>query len=144
MRKGRFNQFNYLVDTPGPMGKSVEDLVIGTKISCGSEVHCLDPSTTPLPWNERYFQSVQQPETAKIKIGVLEPDPFMPVTEAVKRAMLQTQQALIELGYEVVPFHFTKEEWSEQRELFFAMVANGSAGKEIADFRASGESMLPT
>ena len=81
---------------------------------------------------------------AKIRIGVLEPDPFMPVTEAVKRAMLQTQQALIDLGYEVVPFHFTNEEWSEQRELFFAMIANGSAAKEMADFHASGESMLPT
>ena len=39
--------------------------------------------------------------------------------------MKQTEQALRELGYNVVPFFFTDEVWDVGRDLAMSMAANG-------------------
>ena len=54
-RKNEFNQFNYLLGTAGPMGKTAEDLVIASKITFDQNAHLLDPIITPSPWNDGYF-----------------------------------------------------------------------------------------
>jgi hypothetical protein len=41
------------------MGSSVDDLVVGIKIQSDPEVHKDDPFTTPFPWKENNFTSVQ-------------------------------------------------------------------------------------
>lgn len=57
-RKERFNQFNHLVSTAGALGKTVDDLIIGTQIQCDPDVHLLDTRTPPCPWNEDYFSGI--------------------------------------------------------------------------------------
>ena len=54
-------------------------------------------------------------------------DPFMPVTNAVKRALAITEKALKDLGYEVVPFKMEANEWKKYRDIMFGMLVNGSA-----------------
>ena len=78
-----------------------------------------------------------------MRIGVLQPDPFLPVTEATARALKLTETALQELGYEVVPFEFSPEDWSAQRDLLFGMLANGAAGAQADDLLAECETVLP-
>ena len=49
----------------------------------------------------------------------------MPTSDAVRRAIKETEKALRELGYNVVPFFLTDEVWDLGRELEMAMTANG-------------------
>jgi len=57
-RKERFNEAKHLLSTPGPMGSSADDLVIGMKILCDKDQYLVDPFTSPCPWNDEYFLSV--------------------------------------------------------------------------------------
>jgi len=57
-RKNGFSMFNYLVGTPGPMGKSSRDLTIGMRVACDPNSHLLDPLTTPMPFNEANYKSI--------------------------------------------------------------------------------------
>ena len=49
----------------------------------------------------------------------------MPTSDAVRRAVKETEKALRELGYNVVPFFLTDEVWDLGRELEMAITANG-------------------
>ena len=57
-RKERFNQFNYLLSGSGPLGNTVDDLIVGTKVHCDPDVHKLDSLTPPCPWNDDFFAGV--------------------------------------------------------------------------------------
>ena len=82
------------------MGSSVDDLVVGIKIQSDPEVHKEDPFTTPFPWKENNFQSVQGSTNArKTKVAVLQESSFLPCTDSVKRAIKLTEKALRDLGY---------------------------------------------
>ena len=140
-RKNRFNEFNYLVATCGPLGKTAGDLEIGMKICCDPNLHLMDPLTTPMPFNEENFSRIQNPQG--MKVGMVTLDPFMPVTNSVKRALKMTEQALKEMGYEVVPFLITADEWRNYRDLLVGMFANGSALRQAYDLINSGETILP-
>ena len=49
----------------------------------------------------------------------------MATSDAVRRAVKETERALRELGYNVVPFFLTDEVWDLGRELEMAITANG-------------------
>jgi len=49
--KMRFNSFNHLVSTLGPMGASVDDLVVSMEALCHPNVNKLDHMCVPCPWN---------------------------------------------------------------------------------------------
>jgi len=49
-RKIRFNKFNHMMEVAGPLGCSINDLVVGTKIIFDPHVYKVDPVTTPTPW----------------------------------------------------------------------------------------------
>ena len=55
-RKIRFKHTNHIVSTPGPMGSSVEDLIVGMKVMTKPNVHHLDPLTAPCPWDNDIFE----------------------------------------------------------------------------------------
>ena len=49
----------------------------------------------------------------------------MATSDAVRRAVKETEKALRQLGYNVVPFFLTDEVWDLGRELEMAITANG-------------------
>ena len=126
-RKDRFEEFDYFQSAICPMGQSVEDCIVGFKVMA-NPAHQKDPFQAPSQWNDLDFicaQSDQNP-VDHVKIGILEESPFLPCTEAVKRAMKITKQALKDLGYNVVPFFLTDEVWDNARDLIASMMANGT------------------
>ena len=71
---------------PGPLGKSVDDLVIGMKILTNQAEH-----TQPvLPWKESDFLIVQKnfaDESKKFKVGIMFPPDHLPISTSVRRAL---------------------------------------------------------
>ena len=51
---------------------------------------------------------------------------------AVKRALSKVENALVELGFEVVPFTFDTDKWTKMRDVMMGLLANGPA-KQILD-----------
>jgi len=51
-RKIRFTPSKHLAATPGPLGSTVDDLVVGMKVHSAPNVHRFDPFAAPCPWND--------------------------------------------------------------------------------------------
>lgn len=107
----RYESFNHLQFTTGPIGTSVSDCVLGTKVQLDADVQFADPNLKPSEWNEDAFLAAQDVSDIKPKIGILQDSPFLPTGAAVKRAVYYAEFTLKRLGYEVVPFFLTDEVW---------------------------------
>ena len=94
--------YNHFTSTIGPIGATVDDLILGTKISFDPKVHLIDPYCSPSPWRDQDFIEVSTKPKKQIKIGVIEESPLFPCSESVKRTMKLAQKALEDMGYEVV------------------------------------------
>ena len=68
-------------------------------------------------------------------------DPFMMPTVAVMRALKMTKKALIDLGYEVVEFKMSPQEWNTQREIMMGLIANGPGVLSATDLQAGCETI---
>jgi hypothetical protein len=92
-------------------------------------IHKLDPFQPPSPWQSEKYLGIQDPdEVQQVKIGILQESPFLPLSDSVKRAIKQTERALKDMGYYVVPFFLTDEVWEQGRKYMNAIVANGFKG----------------
>jgi len=76
---------------------------------------------------------------SKIKVGILVESPFLPVSNATKRAMDLTRRALVEEGYNVIDTLITPEEFAEGRNILLGIVVSGFAPTVIKDLEESGE-----
>ena len=56
--------------------------------------------------------------------------------------MKLTEQALKDLGYEVVPFVLPEETWEKGRNFLIGMLSNGAAPNMLKDFLKEGEALL--
>jgi Asp-tRNA(Asn)/Glu-tRNA(Gln) amidotransferase A subunit family amidase len=75
-RKIRYNAFNHIYSVVGPMGSSVEDLIIGMRVQCDTDINLYDPLTTPSPFREdEMLQVYNEPE--RVKIGILRENNFL-------------------------------------------------------------------
>ena len=48
-------------------------------------------------------------------------------TDAVQRALKLTEKTLKDMGYEIVRYKFSAQQWEEARFIMFGLTANGSA-----------------
>ena len=60
-----------------------------------------DPLVAPVSWNEELYADKQ-----KLRIGYIVDDPFFPVSEANKRAILESVELLKKNGHELIPLKF--------------------------------------
>ncbi|KAF2813069.1 fatty-acid amide hydrolase [Mytilinidion resinicola] len=79
----------------GPMGKTLDDIVLFSKTVVGLEPWMQDPKCLPIPW-----RSVE-PKT-KLKIGVIWNDGIVTPTPPVQRALRETVEKLKKAGHEVI------------------------------------------
>ena len=140
-RSNKFSAFNHLSGVIGPMGKSVDDLIVGMKVQLDGEIHKFDPLTAPSPFKQHEFDQVST-DPKKIKIGILNESSLIPVSQSVKRAMVIAEKALGDLGYQIVQFNIDEDFWTRGREFFMGMAANGNSPPMIDDFKTECETML--
>ncbi|KAF9485469.1 amidase [Pholiota conissans] len=84
-----------IVTVAGPMGRSVEDLELISRVTFG--VPSSDYLVPPLP-----FREVAMPK--KLKFGYYTSDNYIKASPACKRAVLETVEALRNAGHECVEF----------------------------------------
>ena len=54
--RDNFTQFTQIRTSPGPMGKSVNDLVLGFKMLSNENIHHYDSLIPPMPFNQGLFE----------------------------------------------------------------------------------------
>ena len=109
--------------TVGALGTTIQDLISGAKILFDPAIHMIDSQVAPVPWLEDRFSQVQE-EPQNIKIGMLEESKFLPLSESAKRAMKMTEDALKELGYQVVPFSLDEMTWRQANDFYVGLTSN--------------------
>ena len=168
-RKNRFQTFRNILPCIGPIAATVDDCLLAFKVQCSDKSNHLDPLQTPSVFDEKLFNSVykkmedaeeavegdmeqaeggdgeeeEEVDLSKIKIGILQESPLAPLSDATKRAMKQTERALKELGYQVVPFFLTDEVWEQSRDLMNAVLANATMPGMINDIKENNEDVPP-
>ncbi|CDW82816.1 UNKNOWN [Stylonychia lemnae] len=106
---------------PSAFGKTVQDVVIGTKFFFNPLMHRIDLTQLSTPWNESLYQ---RGLSGKIKIGYCDSLPTTPAMASIKRAIHEAKQALEEQGYELVPIEFSAAEVKEASEIMLSMVSH--------------------
>lgn len=87
-RLNQYNLFNKVRPVAGPIGGSVDDLILGMKVQCDEQINVYDPTCLPCPWNESKFLDIMQAsDRQSIKIGILQESDHLQVSESVKRAL---------------------------------------------------------
>jgi len=144
-KRARFDEFSYLRPTIGPIAQSIDDCILGLKVQLDSKAHEFDPLQPPQTWNQAKFEMASGEETiGQIKIGILQESPFLPVSDAVRRAMKETERSLKELGYLVVPYFLTDEVWKQGMDLMMSLVANGYLSQLLSDIDDECETLSPS
>ncbi|KAF8159688.1 amidase [Crassisporium funariophilum] len=93
--KGPVPGFDGIVSTAGPMGRSVKDLEIVSRITFGAPSS--NHSIPPLP-----FREVKLP--SKLRFGYYTSDNYIKASPACKRAVLESVEALRKAGHECIEF----------------------------------------
>lgn len=99
--KKNFSIKKHLHATIGPIGGSVDDLIVSSKVVFDENLHHYDPIMAPSPWRDQDFQSVINNRKG-CKIGIQNEFHWMPVSDTVRRAMKIAEDALRRLGYQIV------------------------------------------
>ncbi|KAF4984102.1 hypothetical protein FZEAL_641 [Fusarium zealandicum] len=86
-----------VVPTAGPMGNSVEDLLMFMRTVMGQQPWRYDPTAINVPWRD-LNEGFDKPLT----IGILSDDPSSPVHPPVRRALEKAASALQKDGHNVV------------------------------------------
>ena len=90
--------FRGISSTMGPMGRSVDDLEIATRLHCNASVDLAKlEGLIPLP-----YRDVTLPK--KLKFGYYRTDGFCRASPACERAVMETVEALRKKGHECVEF----------------------------------------
>lgn len=132
-------ELNILAAT-GPMGRSVRDMNLMTRVVLDTEPFLRDPRLIPTVW-----QGLQTPVTRRLKIGIIENDGFIEPQPPVKRAVAWARKLLSDPKYtdrvEVKEFHQYKAE-DAFHKIHRMFIPDGGAGI-IAAIESSGEPVLP-
>eukprot|EP00347_Sterkiella_histriomuscorum_P012439 403368569 len=119
--KDNFMAFTQIKVTVGPMGKSVNDLVIGFKTFQQANIHKRDIFTPPLPFKQESFDKAL---TGDHRIGYCFTLPTVEACLSMQNAIRMVKDTLEQKGFTMVPFTFTKEEVEEAKEIFIGLVAH--------------------
>jgi amidase len=129
-----------VVPCTGPMGRSIRDMDLITRVVLDAEPYLEDPKMIPISW-----KGLQTPIPRRLKIGIIENDGFIEPQPPVKRAVAWARKLLSNPKYndsiEVKDFHQYKaaEAFSKARRMF---LPDGGGGV-LAAIEASGEPVLP-
>lgn len=132
-------ELNILACT-GPMGRSVRDMDLMTRVILDAEPYLEDPKLIPTSW-----KGLQSPFPRRLKIGIIENDGFIEPQPPVKRAIAWARRLLSDPKHndsiEVKDFHQYKaaEAFSKARRMF---LPDGGGGV-LAAIEAGGEPVLP-
>ncbi|KEF58779.1 uncharacterized protein A1O9_03622 [Exophiala aquamarina CBS 119918] len=132
-------ELNVLACT-GPMGRSLRDMDLVTKVVLDTEPYLEDPKMIPTLW-----KGLQTPVSRRLKIGIIENDGFIEPQPPVKRAIAWVRQLVSDPKYqdliEVKDFHQYKaaEAFDKAWRMF---IPDGGVGV-LAAIEASGEPVLP-
>jgi len=82
--------------TIGPIGRSVDDLILVMKSLIAKETRIFDKFTPYLPWND------EQKCNDALNIGILEVEPFLGACSATRRAVKEASNALSKEGHHII------------------------------------------
>ncbi|KAL6242008.1 hypothetical protein RBB50_010919 [Rhinocladiella similis] len=140
MIKGAFPAELNVLPVAGPMGRSLRDMNLVTKVVLEAEPHLEDPKLFPTLW-----KGLQAPFSKQLKVGIIENDGFIEPQPPVKRAIAWARKLLSDPKYndvvEVKDFHQYKaaEAFDKARRMY---LPDGGASV-LAILEASGEPLLP-
>lgn len=82
----------------GPMGKTLDDILLFSKTVVGLEPWMQDPKCLPIPWRSVKIKQ-------KLKLAVMWDDDMVTPTPPVQRALKETVDKLKRAGHEIVEWH---------------------------------------
>lgn len=91
---------NAIKGCAGPMGKTVDDLVLMMKVWCKPEMNRHDPTITPLMFRDDIYLSKN-----KLKIGYYFTDDWFLPTLSCRNAVVKALNILYEKGHTLINFH---------------------------------------
>lgn len=110
------------VSSTGFLGRSVQDVVLFTKLTAEAKPWEKDPFIYPHPW-----QSLSLPKAQRLRIGVWSSNDFLHLHPPVERGFKAAQERLRSDGVELVEFHGPdisqvwelQKEWTELQDLSY-------------------------
>jgi len=90
------SRWNVLFPSIGPMGKSVDDLILATKCLAAKENRDRDPHFPYIEWNDKQVEI-----TKKLKIGYVLSEDMFGTCKSMKRAIMEVVDELKQKNYEV-------------------------------------------
>jgi len=90
------SRWNVLFPSIGPMGKSVDDIILATKCLAAKENRERDPHFPYIEWNDKQVEI-----TKKLKIGYVLSEDMFGTCKAMKRAVMEVVDELKQQNYEV-------------------------------------------
>lgn len=82
----------------GPMGKTLDDILLFSKTVVGLEPWMQDPKCLPIPWRSVKIKQ-------KLKLAVMWDDGMVTPTPPVQRALKETVDKLKKAGHEIIEWH---------------------------------------
>ena len=101
------NVYREINCTYGPMGKSVDDLILIMKCLYGKFTG-LDPDVPPLHWDQKKYENSFG---RKLRIGVVYDDPYCESFPAIRNVVQEVVTKMKEMGHEIIPI---TENWTEE------------------------------
>jgi len=101
------NVYREINCTYGPMGKSVEDLILIMKCLYGKFTG-LDPDVPPLHWDQKKYDGAFG---RKLRIGVVFDDPYCESFPAIRNVVQEVVNKMKEKGHEIIK---VEENWTEE------------------------------
>ncbi|KAJ5623265.1 hypothetical protein N7490_011870 [Penicillium lividum] len=117
---------------PGPMARTMEDVILFSKVFAQRAPWTYDPDCVPLEWREI------KPRT--LKLAVAWDDGSARPTPPVKRALEGAVASLKKAGHEIVEWKMTPEDWKELMEIGMGIFL-ADAGNWLKKPLANGEPM---
>jgi fatty acid amide hydrolase len=106
---------------PGPMARSVDDLVLALNVLAGSAEHSTDYDVTPAP-----LRQPRDVELSQLRIAVWLGSDDLPPSPAIRRVVAQAGQVLRQRGATIVDYRFP--DFEDAIQLYYALAsADGGA-----------------
>ncbi|OOQ84519.1 acetamidase [Penicillium brasilianum] len=103
-----------IMAVPGPMARTMEDLILASRIIIQQSPWKYDPQCVPLPW-----KPVDPP--TRLKLAVMWDDGMVTPTPPVRRALQGAVHTLRDAGHEIVDWKISPEEIQELVEVAFGI-----------------------
>lgn len=121
-----------ILPQPGPLARSIDDLVLAMRVLAAPGQERLDPSIAPVPWRDPSAVDLRQ-----LRVAVYTDDGHFRAAPALRRAVSEAADALREQGVQVVAWQ--PPDVARAMQLFFGVATSGG----IAAWRRSLQNEKP-